>query len=464
MKRTLDEPSILGNIMVDIPDIGHNVRIEVDGHNGKTTHEGVILHPAAPNHITIKLANGYNASYNLEEVIAIEILGVLGDDSKVNYSKLEFNEDLPRIRIIHTGGTIASKVDYKTGAVVAKFEPEELVSTIPELAQIANIDAVKIGNMFSDDIRSQHWNKMIDATKQAFDEGCDGVVITHGTDTLHITSAAMCFAWSGEGKAPPGIIALVGSQRSSDRGSSDASENLISAIHWAAHGPKPKAIRGDSAVVVMHTSSHDGTCSILPGTGVRKLHTTRRDAFRNVNSQPLAYVNIDGGKPSIVMDTTYQSELEQTELLVSDSPRKYSQDVRIAQFIAGPYLHEQEIESIVSNGVQAIIIHGTGLGHLPIDDPGKDAPENTKVWRALTRCVNRNIPVVITSQCLHGPIDMNVYSKGRKQQEMGLLGHGSVTSPDSTVVKVHYALSNDKDVATLLVKNLCGENLNVLRE
>jgi L-asparaginase/Glu-tRNA(Gln) amidotransferase subunit D len=59
---------------------------------------------------------------------------------------------------------------------------------------------------------------------------------------------------------------------------------------------------------------------------------------------------------------------------------------------------------------------------------------------------------------------MNVYSKGRKQQEMGLLGHGSVTTPDSTVVKVHYALSNNKDVAKILSQNLCGENLNVLRE
>ena len=121
-------------------------------------------------------------------------------------SQLTFKDDLHRIRIIHTGGTIASKVDYKTGAVVAKFEPEELVSEIPELADIANIDAVKLGNMFSDDIRTQHWNKLIDATKQAFDDGCVGVVITHGTDTLHITSAALCFAWSGDGRAPPGRI------------------------------------------------------------------------------------------------------------------------------------------------------------------------------------------------------------------------------------------------------------------
>ena len=450
--------------MVDIPNIGHKVQIEVNGHNGKTSHEGIILHPASKGHLTLKLANGYNASYPIEDIESLTVLGKIVEEEAPDYSQMEFNEGLPRVRIIHTGGTIASKVDYKTGAVIAKFEPEELVSTIPELAEIANIDAVKLGNMFSDDIRPQHWNKMIDATEQAFSEGCHGVVITHGTDTLHITSAAMCFAWSGDGKAPPGPIALVGSQRSSDRGSSDAAENLISAVYWAANGPKPMAIRGDSAVVVMHASSHDGTCAVQPGTGVRKLHTSRRDAFRNVNSQPLAYIDLEDGGPKIVIEDSYQLARNSTSSEISQSPRKYSTDVRIAQFIAGPYLHEEEIESIVANGPQAIVIHGTGLGHLPIDDSGKDAPENTKVWRVLTRCVNRNIPVVVTSQCLNGPIDMNVYSKGRKQQQMGLLGHGSVATPDTTLVKIHWALSNDKDVGKIISMNLCGENHNVLLE
>ena len=122
------------------------------------------------------------------------------------------NETLPRVRIIHTGGTIASKVDYKTGAVIAKFEPTEIVASILELANIANIDAEKMGNMFSDDIRPQHWNEIAKATQRAFDDGCHGVVITHGTDTLHISSAAMCFAWSGKGERPPGPIVMVGSQ------------------------------------------------------------------------------------------------------------------------------------------------------------------------------------------------------------------------------------------------------------
>ena len=445
--------------MVEMPDVGVKVLLEVESHNGIAKFEGIVLHPAAKGHITLKLANGYNASYPINDISSLEVIEQNNkQDEILSSTEMEFDENLPRVRILHTGGTIASKVDYKTGAVVARFEPHELVASIPELASIANIEAEKLGNMFSDDIRCQHWNKMIDATNKAFNDGCDGVVITHGTDTLHITSAAMNFAWAGKGTAPPGPIALVGSQRSSDRGSSDAAENLIAAVYWAANAPKPCGIAGDSAVLVMHASSDDGSCSIHPGTGVRKLHTTRRDAFQPVNSQPLAKINDISSEITIELSSNYSKMLEENTREITKSPTHYSPMIRIVQFIAGPWFHEEEIEAIILTSPQAIIIHGTGLGHLPIDDPEKDAPENTKVWRALTRCVNRNIPVIITSQCIHGPIDMNVYSKGRKQIEMGILGHGSVSSPDTVSVKTHWALSNDVEISAAMESNLCGEN------
>ena len=405
------------------------------------------------------MVNGYNASYLLEEISELEIIDTEQVTEQVTeQQEIPFNPELPKIRILHTGGTIASKVDYKTGAVVARFEPHELVASVPELAEIANIEAVKLGNMFSDDIRCQHWNKMIDASKKAFDDGCDGIVITHGTDTLHITSAALNFAWAGKGQAPPGPIALVGSQRSSDRGSSDAAENLIAAVYWAANAPKPCGIAGDSTVVVMHSSSNDGKCSIHTGVGVRKLHSTRRDAFRPVNSQPLAFINANSDNLSLELTSDYETLLAETNREICSAPTKYSTTVRIVQFMAGPWLHEEEIEAVILTSPQAMIIHGTGLGHLPIDDPENDAPENTKVWRALTRCINRNIPVIITSQCINGPIDMNVYSKGRKQIAMGMLGHGSVSSPDTVIVKAHWALSNDMEMKKAMESNLCGEN------
>ena len=464
MLRTVDVLSACGEYMVDAPPAGQRVKVEVNSHNGPTVIEGVALHPAASNHVTVKLVNGYNASYPLEDVQSIELLGTTERTDAPNPLTVNTDESLPRIRILHTGGTIASKVDYATGAVVARFEPEELIASLPELTSLANIETVKLGNMFSDDIRPQHWNSIIQASKQAFDDGCDGVVVTHGTDTLHLSSAALSFAWCGKGETPPGRIAFVGSQRSSDRGSSDASENLLSAVYWAANGPAPCGDAGDGVVVVMHASNDDGICAVYPGIGVRKLHSSRRDAFKPVNCETLAMITIDNGVCSHSLEERYEATLaEASSRPICQQPTAYETSVRIAQFVAGPWLHSEEIEAIVMTGVQAIIIQGTGLGHLPIDDPGKDAPENTKVWRALTRCINREIPVVVTNQCIHGPVDMNVYSKGRKQKDMGILGHGSVAAPDTVVVKVHWALSNKMKIQEAVAANLCGEGNNLLR-
>ena len=450
--------------MVDAPTAGQRVKVEVNSHNGRTTIEGVALHPAAKKHVSVKLVNGYNASYPLEDVLSIEILGTTQSPEIPTSSAPAIDESLPRVRILHTGGTIASKVDYATGAVVARFEPEELIAALPELSELANIEAVKLGNMFSDDIRPQHWNAIIQASKQAFDDGCAGVVVTHGTDTLHLSSAALSFAWAGKGETPPGPIVFVGSQRSSDRGSSDATENLLSAVHWAANAPAPCGDAGDGVVVVMHASNNDGACAVYPGIGVRKLHSSRRDAFKPVNCEALALISIENGECNHALEERYQATLDEHKSRpICKHPTKYETSVRIAQFVAGPWLHSEEIEAIVLTGVQAIIIQGTGLGHLPIDDPGKDAPENTKVWRALTRCINREIPVVVTNQCINGPVDMNVYSKGRKQREMGILGHGSVAAPDTVVVKVHWALSNGMGIEEAMTGNLCGEGNNLLR-
>ena len=461
--RTLDVPRACGGFMVDAPQPGDRVKIEVESHNGMTSLQGITLHPAAPHHLTLKLVNGYNASYPLDSIQSIEVIGTHQPSQGAAIEEAPAATDLPRVRILHTGGTIASKVDYATGAVVARFEPEELVASLPELNKIAQIEAVKLGNMFSDDIRPQHWNAIITASKQAFDDGCRGVVVTHGTDTLHITSAAVGLAWAARGGTAPGPIAFVGSQRSSDRGSSDAAENLLCAVHWAAHGPQPLGSHSDTSVVIMHANANDGICSVLPGTGARKMHSSRRDAFHAINCQPLGQVHIQSGDVEHTLESHYAEAIQsQPRREPSERPDLYETGVRIAQFTAGPWLHAEQIEAVAQSGVQAIVIHGTGLGHLPIDDPGKDAPENTKIWRTLTRCVNREIPIVVTSQCVHGPIDMNVYSKGRKQIDMGIIGHGSVASPETMIVKVHWALSNSMTVADAIATDLAGEGRNTL--
>jgi len=435
--------------MVEMPTIGERVKITTSGPAGTTTHEGVVLPGAAPEHLTVKLANGYNVSHPISMVESVVSIAD-ADQVLASISSVQQNQELPKVTIIHTGGTIASKVDYATGAVIARFEPEELLASVPEILEIANIDAIKIGNMWSDDIRPIHWNKMIDACQEAFDSGSVGVIITHGTDTLHISAAALSFAFAGNGGKPAGRIVFTGSQRSSDRASSDATENLLSAVYWAANGPEVSG-NGDAAVTVMHAGSGDGVCAVSPGVGVRKMHSTRRNAFKMVNGERISEITIS-------REGLTHSPVTIQESREVSNPTKYDPDIRIAQFIAGPHLHADLLEAAQSSGYSAILIHGTGLGHLPIENPTGDAPENDKLAKVIE---NSPIPVIVANQCINGPVDLNVYSKGRNQQEIGVLGHGSTSSPEALLAKIHWALSNEKGL-DILSENLCGENQSSL--
>ena len=286
--------------MGEWPEAGTPVKVAVKTWSGVVEHEGLALPAAGPKLITLKLANGYNVSYPESYVESVEILDEVEISEEEAPTPIEQDGNLPLVHLIHTGGTIASKVDYATGAVTARFEPDELLQSVPELRSVARLRVVKLGNMFSDDIRPRHWNRMLKATEEAFAEGAVGVVITHGTDTLHLSAAAMGYGWAGNGGRPPGRIVLTGSQRSPDRGSSDAAENLVAAVHWAAHGPEPTGYR-DASVVVMHSESSDGKCAVLPGIACRKYHSSRRDAFKAINQGPLAWIINDGTGPSIEM-------------------------------------------------------------------------------------------------------------------------------------------------------------------
>ena len=442
--------------MGEWPEAGTPVKVAVKTWSGVVAHEGLTLPAAGPKLITLKLANGYNVSYPESYVESVEILDEVEISEEEAPTPIEQDGNLPLVHLIHTGGTIASKVDYATGAVTARFEPDELLQSVPELKSVARLRVVKLGNMFSDDIRPRHWNRMLKATEEAFAEGAVGVVITHGTDTLHLSAAAMGYGWAGNGGRPPGRIALTGSQRSPDRGSSDAAENLVAAVHWAAHGPEPTGYR-DASVVVMHSESSDGQCAVLPGIACRKYHSSRRDAFKAINQGPLAWINNDGTGPSIEM-----AEHEPADARVEAiSPMMFNEDVRIAQFIADPHLDPNLVMLAIKDGFDAIVLHGTGLGHLPISDPQDDSPENTKLRLMLEdHCSNGGV-VVVVAQTIHGPMNLNVYAKGREQQDMGVIGHGSLCPPSSALVKLHHLLSRgggQETVASNWTEDLCGEN------
>ena len=141
------------------PNQGDRVRINASTPEGSVTHEGILLAPATGGHVTVKLDNGYNVTFQQSEISDMELIAAGSEVETRLQSTPSENPDLPEVWILHTGGTIASKVDYVTGAVAARFEPEELLDAVPELAQHARIRAKKLGNMWSDDIRpSLHSN------------------------------------------------------------------------------------------------------------------------------------------------------------------------------------------------------------------------------------------------------------------------------------------------------------------
>jgi len=297
---------------------------------------------------------------------------------------------------------------------------------------------------------------MLQATEEAFSEGAVGVVITHGTDTLHISAAAMSYGWSGRGGRPPGRIVITGSQRSPDRGSSDAAENLIAAVHWAANGPEPTGYR-DSSVVVLHAGSSDGSCAVLPGCATRKYHSSRRDAFKSINQEPIAHISIDRGTPSIEMGGAVPFDAR-TEAI---SPMLFDESTRIAQFVADAHLQPDMVQAAIDAEYDALMFHGTGLGHLPIANPQEDSPENTRLRIMLADyCAAGGVALVVT-QTIHGPVHMDVYDKGRDQQDMGIIGHGSLCPPSSALVKLHHLLSRGEGrdaVSEGWDNDLVGEN------
>ena len=419
------------------PKPGDYVEISTDGETVK----GILLEtPEVEKDIVIvKLDGGYNVGLDRRKVKKISLLQQPKAASPVKPSKQPRRKNLPKISILHTGGTIASKVDYRTGGVASRFKPEEILAMFPELREIANFESRLIGNMFSEDVRFAHYNVMAREIQKEIKGNSDGIIITHGTDTMHYTAAALSFMLENL----PVPVILVGAQRSSDRGSSDAALNLLSAAHFIANS-------GFSGVAIcMHENLSDKSCLILPGTKTRKMHTSRRDAFRPVNAAPVARVNFG----------------EKTVSLIGKLPEKpggnlkvrlIKEDLRIGILKSHPNLFAEEVKSY--SGFDGLVIEGTGLGQLSITHLDKHTEENGRIFAEL-KLLAKKIPVVMTSQAIHGRVQMNVYSTARNLRSAGVTGHLNDLTPETAFIKLAWLLSNygKEETGKLMTQNLRGE-------
>ena len=325
------------------------------------------------------------------------------------------------VSILHTGGTIASKVDYKTGGVIAKYSAEDILSMFPELKELVKVKSRLIRNMSSDDMNFKHYNLM---AKEVFKElkSSDGVIITHGTDTMHYSAAALSFILEGLDKP----VLLVGAQRSSDRGSSDAGLNLICAAQFI------KNSEFNGVGICMHEGMSDENCLILPAVKTRKLHSSRRDAFKVVNDQAIARVNKHG---KIEFLNYTKKEKGKLEL------KLFNEKLKIGLFKSRPNMFANELK--IYEKYDGLVLEGTGLGHFPITKIDNFTSENKKIFDEIKK-IAKKIPVVMTTQCLFGRVNMNVYSPGRELIKIGVLGNQLDMLPEVAYIKLAWLLSNHK--------------------
>ena len=393
---------------------------------GKTL-TGVLLESSKKEVVTIKLSSGYNIGINKKNIDGIRKIKKIRKEKAV--SKHEIKKGLKKISILHTGGTVASEVDYKTGAVTAKFTPEELLEMFPELKDIANIDSRLIANIMSENMNFSHYNLMAKEIEKEINKGADGIIITHGTDTMHYSSAALSFIL--EDLSIP--VILVGAQRSSDRGSSDASLNLISAVYFIANSDFAEV------AICMHENIDDENCLILPGLKSRKMHSSRRDAFRTVNTIPFAIVNTEN-KSIKFLRKEYNARSNKKLRL-----KLFDEKIKVGILKSHPHMYPEEFLSY--KDFDGLVIEGTGLGHIPTD---KEILEAVKKIKAV---------MVMAPQTIYGRLQMNVYSTGREIQGLGILGNYSDMTPETTFIKLAWLLSNYKkeEVKELITKNLRGE-------
>jgi len=406
-------------------DVGDLVKI-----TSELTYSGILMpryESGDESHIVLKLKSGYNIGIEFEKIEKLEKTGERQSNNE-NSQTIEKNEELPKILLLSTGGTIASKVDYRTGAVTPALSAAELYEAVPEIAKIANVDAEVLFSEYSENLQPEHWLEIAKKLDSIVDSDYVGVIIAHGTDTMHYSSAFLSFALSGFKKP----ITLVGSQRSSDRPSSDAALNLISATKFLVN-TKSKGV-----FVVMHQNESDDAVACHLGTRVRKNHTSKRSAFQTVGSEPafVVYENkiLENMKNSFFSENEYNPRI--------------NLDTKVALIKYHPGFNPEIIESLIKLEYRGIIFEGTGLGHV-----------GRTMYDSIKKAKENGIFLGMTSQCIDGRVSMTVYESGRDLLDMGIIPLENMI-PEVALVKAMWVLGNsnsDDEIKNMMLENYSSE-------
>jgi glutamyl-tRNA(Gln) amidotransferase subunit D len=368
------------------------------------------------NHIVVKIPTGYNIGIDISTVTGAKETGYKKASYKIPEKEFPYTENLPKVKLIGTGGTIASRLDYRTGAVIPAFSPGELYGAVPELADICNLTTEKVFAVFSENMGPAQYKQLAIQIGKEIENGVEGIVIGHGTDTLHHTASALSFMVQN----PPIPIVLVGSQRSSDRPSSDAALNLIHAVHTAGHSDIAEVM------VCMFGPTSDEYGFLHKGTRVRKMHSSYRSTFRTIGDIPLATVSRTKITP---MHKEYNHRRKDRKVTILP----FFED-KVTMLYYYPHMSPEILDALVDMGYKGIIIVGTGLGHV-----------NRELYPAIERATAKGVAIYMTLQTIWGYVHMFVYDTGRDLMAKGVIPAGNML-PEVAFIKLGWALGQTSDL------------------
>jgi len=374
--------------------------------------------------VVLKLENGYNIGIDKKSIKSSKVISK-AQKQKETTKELKAKDGLPTVSLLSLGGTISSKVDYTTGGTSADYTAKDFIQMFPELAKVANLKVRKVMSGMSEDFGYKEYSIIAKAVHEEIKSGVDGVVVTLGTDTLHWVSAALSFALPGLDRP----VILTASQRSIDRGSSDAFMNLFCAIKAAA------TFDGAGVMTCLHGTSNDDFCLLIRGTKVRKMHTSRRDAFRPINEQALAKVFYDGRITIFNRNYKKKSKADTTELKGNFSDK-------VAMVTIYPGVDSGIIDYYIKQGYKGLVLAATALGHVPTENA-------TNNMLPMIHKAKAKMPVVIATQTLYGSVHPFVYTNLRKLS----IGEGCIFAgdmlPEVACIKLAWLLGNGKDASEM---------------
>lgn len=412
------------------PEVGDLVEINI---NNKKEN-GMLLLSHDPGIVLLKLSNGYNIGLKKEDISEIKVVEKIKKETKKE-NNFELSHKKPVIDFIITGGTISSKLDPKTGGVKDLTDPDEFFSTYPEIFEFADVRVISPFMKWSENMDPSDWIRLSKiVAKSLSDPGVSGIIISHGTDTLHYTSAALSFMLGKLNKP----VVLTYSQRSSDRGSSDSRLNLICSA---------RAALSDIAevMIVGHASTNDDYCSLLLGTKVRKMHTSRRDTFRPINTKPIANIFPDG---KIDILSEYNKRGKANLKIKADCV--FDNKIALVKFYPGQ--DPSILEFYRKKGYKALIVEFVGIGQVANQGKNNWIPELKKV-------ISKGMYIYAVPQTLYGRLDPYVYESARRILETGVVYLEDML-PETAFVKLGWVLGHREWRGSVVTSAKMLENIS----